>query len=610
GWPEWFSRGWTLQELIAPTDLQFFNKDWLYIGDKRNLARMLVEITRVPRGVLEDGLAAYGPSVAQVMSWAADRRTTRVEDRAYSLMGLLDVNMPMLYGEGKKAFLRLQQEIIRKSSDQTIFAWNPTGETPQACCVLADDPSPFRDCHDIVQMDAKEFYSKLVDLWGIPNTTYTGPSQRPSIFSFLSDASPQKWTIEMQSFHAFTVTNMGIHVQLPIRRYRGYPLVLQAALACREGGSSNPIIINLVPWRTKCYRYTGKVGCDPVPLSYQHSQVILAYEGAGAPSGIVIERMDGVAALLLDQCTARTGIKVQDSGEDRFGVTSAEIHGTPGLWLRIFTSVIVLLLKVSAYSPGWLWMIALLGAVPFFEAASVVVGLLWILSEVSAVTPAIRRCASECPSPGEYILGSGTEIVLLRGKGRAVPSVTHGQTVFLPHILQDVRNLVAFLCAILLSSEGLLLELSASSALLMFLQWGLLLCMLSLSVSSLIRPKALHRWSLIQVVYRLKLRKYLFSTRVTGVVFVLLLLRSEKAAEVMNELLPIPSTRAWKKWKTIVLDRISHGGNLNIDTTLWDDGTWTDREREMLVGLFRNARDAYGVFERHIAESAFEHPPV
>ncbi|KAI6095725.1 heterokaryon incompatibility protein-domain-containing protein, partial [Pisolithus croceorrhizus] len=123
GWPEWFSRGWTLQELIAPTDLQFFNRDWLYIGDKRNLARLLVQITRVPRGVLEDGLAAYGPSVAQVMSWAADRRTTRVEDRAYSLMGLVDVNMPMLYGEGKKAFLRLQLEIIRKSSDQTIFIW-------------------------------------------------------------------------------------------------------------------------------------------------------------------------------------------------------------------------------------------------------------------------------------------------------------------------------------------------------------------------------------------------------------------------------------------------------------------------------------------------------
>ncbi|KIK16064.1 hypothetical protein PISMIDRAFT_114057, partial [Pisolithus microcarpus 441] len=149
-WPEWFSRGWTLQELIAPMALQFFNKGWQAIGNKRDLATTLEKIMRVPFGVLVDGLASYRPSVAQVMSWAADRRTTRVEDRAYSLMGLLDVNMPMLYGEGKKAFLRLQQEIIRQSSDQSIFAWKPTNETPQTCGVLADDPSLFRDCHDII----------------------------------------------------------------------------------------------------------------------------------------------------------------------------------------------------------------------------------------------------------------------------------------------------------------------------------------------------------------------------------------------------------------------------------------------------------------------------
>ncbi|KAI6152424.1 heterokaryon incompatibility protein-domain-containing protein, partial [Pisolithus tinctorius] len=131
GWPEWFSRGWTLQELIAPGDLHFFNKDWQPIGNKRNLASMLENITRIPSQVLQDGLASYRPSVAQVLS------TTRVEDRAYSLMGLLDVNMPMLYGEGKKAFLRLQQEVIRKSNDQTIFAWNPRGETWQTTGVLA-----------------------------------------------------------------------------------------------------------------------------------------------------------------------------------------------------------------------------------------------------------------------------------------------------------------------------------------------------------------------------------------------------------------------------------------------------------------------------------------
>ncbi|KIM62439.1 hypothetical protein SCLCIDRAFT_59898, partial [Scleroderma citrinum Foug A] len=123
GWPEWFSRGWTLQEMVAPRNVQFFNKDWQPIGDKRMLARTLSTITRVPQYILKEGLSSNRPCVAQIISWAANRTTTRVEDRAYSLMGLLDVNMPMLYGEGKKAFHHLQLEIICTSNDHSILAW-------------------------------------------------------------------------------------------------------------------------------------------------------------------------------------------------------------------------------------------------------------------------------------------------------------------------------------------------------------------------------------------------------------------------------------------------------------------------------------------------------
>lgn len=60
------------------------------------------------------------------MGWAADRVTTRVEDLAYSLLGIFDVNMPLLYGEGEKAFVRLQEEIMKDSSDENLFAWAPT----------------------------------------------------------------------------------------------------------------------------------------------------------------------------------------------------------------------------------------------------------------------------------------------------------------------------------------------------------------------------------------------------------------------------------------------------------------------------------------------------
>ncbi|KIO00240.1 hypothetical protein M404DRAFT_153168, partial [Pisolithus tinctorius Marx 270] len=123
GWPVWFTRGWTLQELIAPNQVEFFNKNWVPIGNKWRLAPTLEDITRIPWEVLKDGLAAKHFSVAQIMSWAADRETTHVEDRAYSLMGLFKVNMPMLYGEREKAFQRLQLEIISMSSDHSIFAW-------------------------------------------------------------------------------------------------------------------------------------------------------------------------------------------------------------------------------------------------------------------------------------------------------------------------------------------------------------------------------------------------------------------------------------------------------------------------------------------------------
>jgi len=117
GWPEWFSRGWTLQELIAPSKIQFFNKDWRSLGCKKMLAPILEAITGIPGHILIHGLHGNRPCVAQIMSWVANRTTMRVEDRAYLLMGLLDVNMPMLYGEGKKAFHHLQLKIIRASND-------------------------------------------------------------------------------------------------------------------------------------------------------------------------------------------------------------------------------------------------------------------------------------------------------------------------------------------------------------------------------------------------------------------------------------------------------------------------------------------------------------
>lgn len=119
----WFTRGWTLQELLAPVEVIFLGSDWQEIGSKSSLCSVVSHATRIDKAALEiDSWMNY--SVAQKMSWAAGRQTTRLEDRAYSLMGLFDVNMPLLYGEGQKAFIRLQEEILKQTDDQSIFAWS------------------------------------------------------------------------------------------------------------------------------------------------------------------------------------------------------------------------------------------------------------------------------------------------------------------------------------------------------------------------------------------------------------------------------------------------------------------------------------------------------
>jgi hypothetical protein len=103
--------------------------------------------TQLPRTVLRTGnLSNY--CVAQKMSWASRRSTTRVEDESYCLMGLFGINMPMLYGEGGKAFIRLQEEIMKTSADDSIFAWkvdNPESTTSTYRGLLARSPSEFKD---------------------------------------------------------------------------------------------------------------------------------------------------------------------------------------------------------------------------------------------------------------------------------------------------------------------------------------------------------------------------------------------------------------------------------------------------------------------------------
>ena len=110
----WFTRGWTLQELIAPKSVEFFSQDREYLGNKNTLERQIHEITQVPIAVLR-GTPLSCFSVDERIRWAAKRDTKRKEDKAYCLLGIFDVFIPLIYGEGENAFIRLEEEIDRPS---------------------------------------------------------------------------------------------------------------------------------------------------------------------------------------------------------------------------------------------------------------------------------------------------------------------------------------------------------------------------------------------------------------------------------------------------------------------------------------------------------------
>jgi hypothetical protein len=122
----WFSRGWTLQELIAPSEVLFFSGDWSFMFTRSSSADVIAKRTGIDASILgKRGLERISSfCVAEKMAWASHRLTTREEDSAYALMGLFGVNMPIIYGEGQEAaFFRLQREIFNVTGDHSIFAW-------------------------------------------------------------------------------------------------------------------------------------------------------------------------------------------------------------------------------------------------------------------------------------------------------------------------------------------------------------------------------------------------------------------------------------------------------------------------------------------------------
>lgn len=155
---EWFTRGWTLQELLAPVTLIFYSRGWSEIASRSTMADIICETTRIDTVYLDGNGRFKNASTAQKMSWVSRRETKRIEDMAYCMLGIFDVNLPLLYGEGRKSFIRLQEEIIRTSNDQSIFCWTWTDSVPaEWVSLLAPCPQVFQYSEGFINVDSKIF---------------------------------------------------------------------------------------------------------------------------------------------------------------------------------------------------------------------------------------------------------------------------------------------------------------------------------------------------------------------------------------------------------------------------------------------------------------------
>jgi hypothetical protein len=190
----WFKRGWCLQELIAPKNIEFYAANWTEIGTKWSLKNAITSITGVPYEVLEGTIRLSDYTTAHKMSWASERRTTRQEDEAYCLLGIFEIAMPLLYGEGRRAFYRLQQEIVKQQEDYSLLLWTDAHPKIEfAAGVLAQSPA--------------QFPQKGLQ------TTSGGQLDYGAIKSIFHDRHGlEKVTQNLKGWHPFQMTTRGLHV--------------------------------------------------------------------------------------------------------------------------------------------------------------------------------------------------------------------------------------------------------------------------------------------------------------------------------------------------------------------------------------------------------------
>ncbi|KAI1171956.1 hypothetical protein F4777DRAFT_582418 [Nemania sp. FL0916] len=214
----WFRRGWTLQELLAPTVLEFYDSEWnlRVLKSDPDAIEQLSRMTGIRQRVLQFTDRIWNTDVGERMSWASQRETTRLEDQAYCLFGIFQVNMPMLYGEGTRAFQRLQEEIIKNNHDMSIFCWEVNHTQPKYRGFLARSPAEFASYPDLT----------------------------------LSSRDHVLWS--RQSLEDFSITNKGIRIHAEIVQI-SYGDQHMATLKCSIASFSNVILIPIRHYQDNVY---------------------------------------------------------------------------------------------------------------------------------------------------------------------------------------------------------------------------------------------------------------------------------------------------------------------------------------------------------------------
>ena len=234
---KWFTRGWTLQELIAPRDVIFLSREWFPLTSKRASPGILHDLTGIDTDVLLGRRALNDVSAAKRMSWAAGRKTSRIEDEAYCLMGLFGVSMPTIYGEGPEAFFRLQVEIRNKTQDQSLFVWGPSLSLMETVAGCPSKVFPAKDDFSFV-------YSS-----GLLARSPAAFAGSPEVAALDVEDWAARHNIETQ-LPRFNMTSYGMRATLPIARFPNRCDV--ALIPCDLGGATVGLLLRFQglgsPW--------------------------------------------------------------------------------------------------------------------------------------------------------------------------------------------------------------------------------------------------------------------------------------------------------------------------------------------------------------------------